>query len=186
MCSKRHEPGDSQKRSGDYTKFLPERALYNLCHTYETAGKISREAILTQLRVAWPKHKPITKQDVFYTRVKCLRLLPLIRETKDFEEFSKKAQESKLLGGIDDEIDVNDDEAYELAHSACAELLEKKTVDSESIFSVVEFLKLLSAKAKGFSYEVIHETHDGKKEMLGILWMTATMRQNYELFGEYI
>ena len=29
-------------------------------------------------------------------------------------------------------------------------------------------------------------TTDGKKQLFGVQWMTATMRRDYELFGDYI
>ena len=47
--------------------------------------------------------------------------------------------------------------------------------------------------AKGFSYKLAlsveagdgDSAQGGKKELLGSLWMTATMRRNLELFGSF-
>jgi hypothetical protein len=58
----------------------------------------------------------------------------------------------------------------------CEEVLKTSTNDEDAIFLFQEYLQLISARAKGFSYEIICDNNDGlSKQILGILWMTATM-----------
>ena len=52
--------------------------------------------------------------------------------------------------------------------------------------SVLQYLKLISVRAKGFVYEEIFIMENGKRRLLGVIWMTSTMRRNYELYGGYI
>ena len=48
---------------------------------------------------------------------------------------------------------------------------------------------MIKARAKGFTYKLAEEEaseNNDKKKLLGVLWMTATMRKNFELFGGYM
>ena len=56
----------------------------------------------------------------------------------------------------------------------------------DAIFLFVEFLGLIADRAKGFSYKVVSEPKCDSKTLLGLFWMTATMRRNVELFGAFI
>jgi hypothetical protein len=55
-------------------------------------------------------------------------------------------------------------------------------------------LELIKSRAQGFTYklaETVDNTiddsgEDHKKKLRGVVWMTATMRRNWELFGDYI
>jgi len=42
---------------------------------------------------------------------------------------------------------------------------------------------MIASKAKGFVYEV---ARDGSGAVVGAVWQTATMRDNFERFGDYI
>ncbi|KAL7532704.1 hypothetical protein ACHAWF_004217 [Thalassiosira exigua] len=140
----------------------------------------------------WPGGKDFSKTDAFNIRVKVMRMLPTFRESNgDYLLFKSQIAESSLLGGIDDIPDLNDDEAYSLAQSLWLEIEETETNREESLFSFVEYLKLIQSRAKGFAYELVtnqFNKHDNvkKKKLLGVLWQTATMRKNFELFGDYI
>jgi len=47
----------------------------------------------------------------------------------------------------------------------------------------LEYLDMIASKAKGFVYEV---ARDGSGAVVGAVWQTATMRDNFERFGDYI
>jgi len=107
--------------------------------------------------------------------------------TKNMKASTKDTvNDSELLFGIDDEVMFGDDEAFDLARSIYDEVLASKRSDDDAIFAFIEYLDLIVARAKGFGYKVFSEENRIKHKILGILWMTATMRRNFELFGSSI
>jgi hypothetical protein len=57
----------------------------------------------------------------------------------------------------------------------------------DSIFSFINYLQLIKSKAKGFAYKLARDHRGGDNgKLLGVIWQTATMRRNFELFGGYI
>ena len=61
--------------------------------------------------------------------------------------------------------------------------------DGSSILSFVKYLKIIQSRAKSFSFAMPEgeiSNNLGTKTLLGVLWMTSTMRRNYELYGSYI
>ncbi|KAL7532442.1 hypothetical protein ACHAWF_004135 [Thalassiosira exigua] len=71
------------------------------------------------------------------------------------------------------------------------EIEETKTNIEESILSFVEDLKLIKSRAKGFVCKLVTDKFNKnvatkKKKLLGVLWQTATMQRNFELFGDHI
>ena len=61
-----------------------------------------------------------------------------------------------------------------------------KRPDDDVIYTFIEYLDLIAARAKGFSYKVFSDENRTKHKIMGILWMTATMRRNFKLFGSSI
>ena len=123
--------------------------------------KLTTQQIMTVLKPVWPKKKEITKSNVLYTKVKVKRLLPIYRSTQNYEEFTKCCEESVLLEGIDNVVDINDDEAYELAQEICEEVIGEVGSEAGKVLSVLQYLKLISVRAKGFvySWENSHRMH---------------------------
>jgi len=179
---------DGMQRSGKYVTTIPSHPLYTLCNHYVIKGGISSSFIKSVLEPIWPSSKNITTHDVYNVRVRIRRLLPKFKSTVgDFEAFQSIVNSSDLLCGIDDMPTLDDDEAYELAQSAWQELqLTDSTCNADSLFSFVGYLELIKLKAKGFCYELARDNSMKDKPLIGILWMTATMRRQYELFGGYI
>ena len=105
---------------------------------------------------------------------------------EDYESFKNVINDSVLLSGIDDAAMLDNNEAYQLAYSICQEVLESSNKDEAAIFSFRGYLDLICTRAKRFSYEILSDINASKKKLLGILWMTATMRRNFELFGSSI
>ena len=134
-----------------------------------------------------PKHKHISGKDTFSVRIKILRAKEHFTNTdKDYEAFKELVNDSDLLSRIDNQSALEDDEAYELACVMCKEVLALSENLEDAIFSFVEFLDLIADRAKGFSYKVVSEPKCDSKKLLGLFWMTATMRRNFELFGAFI
>ena len=113
--------------------------------------------------------------------------LPVLKKTNgNFQEFQKIAKSTGLLSGIDNTVELDDDEAYELGKQYWLEINDSIGGDSDAIFSFVDYLKLIASRAKGFTYKLAEDTSGNKKKLVGVVWMTATMRRNFELFGGYI
>ena len=51
------------------------------------------------------------------------------------------------------------------------------------LISFTEYMELLSAKDPEFVYEILEDTNG---QITGCLWMTSTMRENFDLFGGYV
>ena len=138
----------------------------------------------------WPTaSKNITKHDVFNIRVKVMRLMPLFCKTnKDYEEFKRVANANDMLKGIENISSIDDDEAYELAQILWLETAASTNDSEDQIFSFVEYLETIKERCKGFVYELARGAGDDpkRKKLLGVIWQTATMRRNFELFGDYI
>ena len=75
------------------------------------------------MKPVWLRAKALTKHHIFNIRVKVMRLLPIYRSTdRDYERFKEVVNASDLLDRIENEVDIDDDEAYELAQSLWLEV----------------------------------------------------------------
>ena len=177
-------------RAGKYIEKMPDVALFSLCNYLESRGKLPSSLIKSIMEPVWPTaSKNISKHDVFNIRVKIMRLMPTFRKTnQDYEEFKRVANANDMLKGIENTSSLDDDEAYELAQSLWLEMAASANDREDAIFSFIEYLELIKSRAKGFVYELARDTSDdpNRKKLLGVIWQTATMRRNFELFGEYI
>jgi hypothetical protein len=142
------------------------------------------------MKPVWPRAKEFSKYDVFNVRVKVMRLLPVYRRLDgDYEQFKEVVNAGHLLEGIDNEIDIDDDEAYVLAQSLWLEVTGSSVSKDEELFSFIEYLELIKSKAKGFAFqlaEMSSTTSESGKKLIGVIWQTATMRRNFELFGDFV
>ena len=192
----------ASQRGGKYINDVPINTLYTLLNYWEHDGKLPTSTIKKAMARVWPKKKVVSKSDVFNIKVKVMRLFKVFKNTNgDYEAFKKMVNASDFLSGIDNETSIDDDEAYELAQSMWAEVNDAVENKDEALFSFIDFLKLIAARAKGFTYKLATEEivtrrsgsgtgasvgGSGKKKLIGVLWQTATMRRNFELFGDVI
>jgi hypothetical protein len=65
--------------------------------------------------------------------------------------------ERDLLGGIDDDDILDNKEAYQIAHETCQTILDSNGVNEEPMFITLEFIGVLSSRAKGYSYKKTSE-----------------------------
>ncbi|KAK1748651.1 hypothetical protein QTG54_000590 [Skeletonema marinoi] len=175
------------QRAGGYLNELPDITMFTLCNLFEQDGKLSTSLIKKVVGPVWPKNKVFTKNNVFNIRVRVKRSLAAFKSANgDYEDFKQMVNASDLLSGIDDEVSLNDDEAVEMAQSLWAEVMNDVDKD-EVLFSFIDYLELISVRAKGFVYELAEDkTKVGRKRVVGVIWQTATMRKNFELFGNFI
>ena len=121
-----------------------------------------------------------------------MRLLPEFRETnRDYAIFKERISAEEVMQGLDNQPDVNEDEAYSIARQTWLEICKSNSSQSEMLFSFKQYLKLIQSRAKGFSYKIYGDdtqqlSGNLVKKLMGVLWMTATMRRNLELFGVYL
>lgn len=176
---------EAKSRAGAYVTKMPNNALYQLCNTAEF-GKLSSSKIKEVMAKVWPGRKMVDKNAVFNIRVKVMKCMPIFRKSNyDYEAFKEVVNASDMLQGIDNE-ELNDDEAYTLCQTLWLEIVNTTHSKEEAIFSFLEYLELIKSRAKGFVYKLAEDNSGKKKTLLGVIWMTATMRRNFELFGGYI
>ena len=56
----------------------------------------------------------------------------------------------------------------------------------DALFSFLDYLELIKSRAGGFSYKLAEDISGKRKKLVGVLWMTATMHCNFELFSGYL
>ena len=79
---------------------------------------------------------------------------------------------SPLIWGLDDCVEITDDEAYTLATAIWADINRSGMDEGSSILSFVKYLKIIQSRAKGFSCLMPEgESNDNskKKTLLGVL-----------------
>jgi hypothetical protein len=101
-----------------------------------------------------------------------------------FYDLSKEAaNDFAFLGGIDDEIDINNDNANKIARDLWLDILSDSSGDSSSIVTFSQYMDLLQSQSTGFIYEF---ATDKNGYVYGVVWQTATMRSSFERYGGYI
>ena len=78
----------------------------------------------------------------------------LFETCRDFDEFCEATNFTDVRGGIDDEPELDDDEAYALAREACETILREHN-QKDSLFSILDYLELIAQNAKGSLYEKV-------------------------------
>ncbi|KAL7545888.1 hypothetical protein ACHAWF_014596 [Thalassiosira exigua] len=187
-CPGRMNRVDVMSRSGTYTRDIPENVMFSLCNYYEKSGTLKSSVIKSTVEPVWPRNKVFTAKEAFNIRLKVMRLMPSYRNCDgNYVAFQQRMEQSDLVGFLDDEVDIDDDVAYQVSHDMWLEI-SSSVSNEEGIFTFIEYLKLIQSRAKGFVFKVAtgEGSAKGKKRLLGVLWMTATMRRNFELFGGYV
>ena len=175
----------ARQRTGKYTANINTQVLFNLCNMYENYGRLTSGVIKNVCSPMFPITHPMTKNDVFNIRIKIRRLLPTLRAAGgDYDQFKQVVNASTMLQGIENQPDIDDDEAYALATELWLETLNDYDfkAGTQGYVSFSQYLELLKQGAKGFAYEL---AVDENGQIMGILWQTATMRDNIERFGKY-
>ena len=110
-------------------------------------------------------------------------MLPTLRDSPDYDEFKEQVNDSILLNGIDDKVNLDDYTAHELAKQMWSDVLQANMNKKDSIVPFVQYLELIQENAKGFVFELAMD-EDGNVH--GVVWQTTTMRNNFGRFGSYI
>ena len=91
------------------------------------------------IRPIWPVHKDFDGRDVFYIRAKIMKLMPVLRANPEYEQFKELVNDSMLLTGIDNKLDIDDDMAHQLAKQTWLDLLQETGDNSGSIFMFIQY-----------------------------------------------
>ena len=106
-----------------------------------------------------------------------------MHENTDFNSFLQLANAPVLGNNLlnADNLEISEDEALLLASDLWREVMNNYDQRSDDcLVSFEDFMTYLKMKDKDFSFEILRNT---KGEVTGCLWMTSTMRKNFELFG---
>ena len=95
--------------------------LFTLCNMAEQR-RLTNSTIKSVMSSIWPRKKAISRQDIFYIRTKVKEMTPILRANPEYESFKEHANDSALLDGLDDELDIGDDLASELARDLWLEV----------------------------------------------------------------
>ena len=164
-------------RAGIYAKNVSSRIIFSLC-CQASIKRLTVAQIKGALFDLLPKNTTVTRQHVFNMRLKVMRLLPIIKQNSDYENFRLYVNDTNLVHGLDDDIEMDDD----VAHKICTELwlaalAGKSSGEEGSVQTLTCYMNLLSSSARGFTYAV---ATDDNNQATGLVWMTGTMRDNFE------
>jgi len=172
----------AKERAGIYNKNIGSSAIFTLCKMAKRK-RLTNASIRSVVQPMMPSQKELTYRNIFYIRVKINKCLPIYEEHPKYEAFAQTMDDNILLGGLDDEFEINDDQATELATDLWLQVLRGKDDDDDSIINIQQYMELIARTARGFVYAF---ALDENGKVNGLVWQTATMRRNYELFGGYI
>ena len=110
-------------------------------------------------------------------------MLPELNKNTDFNTFLKVANAPALGNNIlnADNIKLTNDETYKFTNDLWWEVMNNSR-STDCLVSFEEFMEKIREMNNDFSYQILR----GQGEVTGCLWMTATMRKNFELFGSSI
>ena len=134
----------------------------------------SLAAIKDILRSCLPANKHLNKYDVFYTRIRCRRLMGVYKENPRYESFVTALSQSDLVLGLD-ESSITEDECLTIGKEIWAELLNRNQDHEESLVCFQDFLLQMKERVNGFDYCL---ATDRKGYCNGVVWQTATMRKS--------
>jgi hypothetical protein len=169
-------------RSGIYARDVSTRHVFSLCRQ-ATKKRLTNAQIKGALHDLFPKNTNITPQQVWHMRVKVEKLLPIIGDNLDYNAFKEYVNDESIVHGLDDEVEVDDDLAHQLASDLWIQALrEDSTTGEPSVQTVTSYMNLLACSAPGFTFAIAHDDSD---KATGLAWMTGTMRDNYERYAQY-
>ena len=182
----------ASSRSRKYTSNIPIAAYWYLCTQMnrDDRNRISSTTVKNILSKNFPPDKNVTRQHVFNTIVTLKRLLPHFQECSNFNDFEKLLDNRESFQQFELNT-INEDEATFAVTSLWKDYVDAMKFDNdlenEEAHLKTEnfhlFLQLISQKVKGFTYQL---ATDSQNKCNGVIWMTASMRSNYERFGSYI
>ena len=132
-----------------------------------------------------PGNKQLTSQNVYNIKRKINRLLPRMENCTDYQSF-KELMNTPVQGPMELHADNQNeslDEACKVFGSVWKEVMNNHNQSkSETLVSFTEYMEIMTLRDKDFAYQILA---DSEGEVTGCIWMTSTMRKNFELFGGF-
>ena len=170
-----------RSRSGLYVRSLNEASIHTLCTMLKNNGQISSSVIKMVIQSQFPANKSITKQNIFHLKNKLNKILPLLNGCGKFDQFLLKFCSSRMHIGIDNDP-LNDDDICSMGKQTLEEIMNDESTENP-FFTFHEYMSTMAKLNKGFAFQFLQDTTG---RYTGCIWMTATMRSDFERFGSYI
>jgi hypothetical protein len=169
----------AKERAGVYNRNIGSSAIFTLCKMAKRRRLIN-SSIRSVVQPLMPSQKELTYRNLFYIRAKIHKILPHYEKHPDYASFAETMDDGVFLDGIDNDFDLDDDHATQLATELWLEILGGNEDSSDTIINIQQYMELIASKAKGFVYAFALDS-EGKAN--GLVWQTATMRRNFEIWG---
>ena len=154
-------------RGGKYVKNIPNTAWFQLCNTMKQNNmRLITSQIKGVLSPILPKSLNITKQDVFNAHIRVKRLMKLFENNSEYKQFEQFSNNATIAAGLDEDK-ITDDEALAIANDVFVEFINKDMSIDGSMVSFVEYLQMISVRAKGFVYDVAKDSYG---DINGAVW----------------
>ena len=83
-----------------------------------------------------------------------------------------------------DNVDISEDDACRISCSVWGEVMNDSCKNKhDTLVTFEDYMASLHSRDKDFEYQILRDVNG---EITGCLWMTSTMRKNFELFGSFI
>ena len=135
---------------------------------------------------AMPINKHLSSQDVFNIKKKINRIVPRMNGCKDYETFRHLMHTPKSGNNAlhADNTVVTPDEATQIHSSVWREVMNNNYEDKRNCLnSFTEYMETMKLRDKEFQHQILA---DDNGEVTGCIWMTSTMRNNFELYGGFV
>ena len=141
--------------------------------------------IISILKQNFPTKQYVTNTDIYNTKIRCYQLMPIYEKSNlDYQLFMANMKQSNNLDGIDYEAQTTD---LGIKHSedVWKSILSQGTSSQlqDNSWNLHAFMEKMSRECPGFTYRL---AHDSEGVCNGVLWMTASMRENFRRYGSYI
>ena len=175
----------TNRTSGKYVSNVSDVATYTLIGLLKSNPTVKSSIIRSILKPNFPNKEYVSNTDIYNTKMRCYRLMPLYEECNaDYQLFMENLKQTKNIIGIDYEAET-EDIAVKLSEDVWSEILSNSTSSQleDNAWNLKSYMVKMAEQCPGFSYRF---AYDSNGVCNGVLWMTATMRENFRRFGSSI
>jgi len=117
------------------TKHIGSSAMFTLCNMAKQK-KLINATIKGIIQPMLQSQKQLKPQRHFYLRTKIKKALPHYDAHPDYEAFLEVMEDKDMLEGLDNEFDINDDDATKLATDLWVEVLRETDDYTDAIITM--------------------------------------------------
>ena len=119
----------TESRARNFVSNVNNHTLHDFYLSIKRRRHVKNEVIKNNLECVFPSTKNVTNTNVFQTRVRRMRLLPMLLEKISFKEFEEKVGKSNVAN-FDVDLETQNDEACQVASEIWLDLLNDNEVDN--------------------------------------------------------